>query len=102
MFKSLIICFLLLIVGFFPAYAQNKDLVINADNVSYLKDSNLVEASGSVEVIHKDVIIHGNHVIYNTASEEIYADHGFDLWFSGMTIEGRALDYKIPQLEQYH
>lgn len=89
-----IICYLFLGYCSFAA-AQDKDLVINGDNVSYDKANHLVEAQGSVEVIYKDVLIHGDHIIFRTDTEMIVADNGFDINYEGVTIEGFSLDYAI-------
>ena len=82
---------------FLPSHslAQNKDLAINGDNVSYEKDKSIVEARGSVEVIYKEVMVAGEHIIYNTETENIMADRGFFLRYSDMSIEGETLDYQI-------
>lgn len=96
---SFFIFYFLFSILAFSTYAQEKDLTINADNVSYDKEKNLVEAEGSVEVIYKDVTVHGNHIVYNTQNERVYADRGFDLNYEGITIEGESLDYGIKNKE---
>ncbi|MFH1683331.1 MAG: hypothetical protein ABIA67_00465 [Candidatus Margulisiibacteriota bacterium] len=90
-----------MIFGFiiFPsqAIAQNKDLVINGDNVSYDKENNLVEAAGSVEVVYKDVKITGNYIVYNTKEDKAWADRGFVLNYGNITIEGDTLAYEVKE-----
>jgi hypothetical protein len=76
-------------------FAQNQDLIINADNVSFEKERDLVEARGSVEVIYKDVAVYGDHITYNTKTERVEADAGFTLNYEGLSIEGETLDYEI-------
>lgn len=90
--KSIVITLLFLPA---PSLAQNQDLAINGDNVSYEKDKNIVEARGSVEVVYKGVTVTGEHIIYNTETENIKADKGFYLSYSDMSIEGETLDYQI-------
>lgn len=79
------------------SHAQLKDLTINADKISLEKEKYRLEAEGSVEAAYKDVLLHGNHLIYNTSAESFFADRGFKLFFQGMTIEGETLDYEIKE-----
>jgi len=78
-----------------PLYAQPKDLNITADKVSFDKEKNLIEAEGSVEVTYKEVMIFGNHLIYNTSTESVFADRGFRLYHEGVMVEGDTLDYAV-------
>lgn len=93
--------FLLFVVFFISSaslvLAQEKGLVINADNVSYDKENNLVEAAGSVEVLYEDVAIYGNSIVYNTALNKAWADRGFLLTYSDISIEGETLAYEIKE-----
>lgn len=75
--------------------AQEKDLIINADTVSYDRENNLVEAAGSVEVIYKDVTIYGNYLVYNTKLNKAWADRGFVLSYGDISMEGDTLEYEI-------
>ncbi len=93
-FYFVILVWLLVILSL-PISAQEKDLIINADNVSFDKERNLVEATGSVEVIYKDVTVNGNHIVYNTSTETVRAEKGFVLDYEGITMEGDWLDYQI-------
>jgi hypothetical protein len=77
------------------SHAQLKDLTINADKVSYEREKNRVEATGSVEVNYKDILLTGNHLIYNTSTETFHADRGFTFLYGGMTFEGETLDYEL-------
>jgi hypothetical protein len=77
------------------AFAQENGLIINADDLSFDKPNNLVEAKGSVEVIYKDVTVYGDHIIYDTSREVVQARNGFILNYEGVTFEGDALDYEI-------
>jgi hypothetical protein len=80
-----------------PVQAQGKDLIINADNVSYDREHDQVEAAGSVEVIYKDVTIYGNYLIYNTKLDKVWADRGFILSYGDVSIEGTTLTYEIKE-----
>lgn len=86
--------FLALVLSF-SVFAQEKELTINADIVSFDKDKSQVEATGSVEVVYKDVMVNGCHIIYNTSQETITADKGFTLNHAGISIEGETLNYLI-------
>ena len=97
--RIIYIVLLFFVVFAFPSFAQDKDLIINADNVSYHQEKNIVEAEGSVEVIYQEVTIHGKHVLYNTISDEVFADGGFSLAYSGISIEGDSLEYYIKEKE---
>ncbi|KPJ65795.1 hypothetical protein AMJ44_09425 [candidate division WOR-1 bacterium DG_54_3] len=76
-------------------FAQEEDLIINANNLSYDKERNLMEAEGSVEVVYKDVTVRGNYILYNTETERIQAEKGFLLNYGDISIEGQSLDYEI-------
>ncbi len=93
------ISFVILISAFVifssPTIAQNKDLTINANDVSYEKDKSRVVAQGSVEVVYKDVIVYGNDIVYLTQSEEVHAKDGFVLTYEGISIEGDSLVFEI-------
>ncbi|MDI6731411.1 MAG: hypothetical protein QME05_02370 [Candidatus Margulisbacteria bacterium] len=75
------------------ALAQIKGLTVNGNDVSYDKDDHIIEASGSVEVVYKDVKVWGEHIIYDTQKDIVHADRGFVLFYQGLTIEGQTLDY---------
>ncbi|MFC1540608.1 hypothetical protein ACFL4J_01055 [Candidatus Margulisiibacteriota bacterium] len=85
----------LLLIFSLPAVAQNKDLTINADNVSFDRENNIVEAAGSVEVVYRDVTILGNYLVYNTELNKAWADRGFILSYGDVSIEGETLEYEI-------
>jgi len=76
-------------------FAQIKDLTINGDNVSYDKVKQIVEASGSVEVLYRDVKINGNHILYDTAHDTAHAEGGFVIDYEGITMEGLTLNYAV-------
>lgn len=78
-----------------PCVAQDEPFTINGNNVSYDRANHLVEAIGSVEAVYKDVILTGAHVIYNTKTEQASAESGFSLYYQGITIEGRQLEYSV-------
>jgi hypothetical protein len=82
-----------------PADATLKELTINADTVSVEKDRHLMEASGSVEAVYKDVLLYADHVIYNTSAESCWADRGFRLYYNGITFEGQTLNYRLVSRE---
>ncbi|MFC1510884.1 hypothetical protein ACFL5U_00655 [Candidatus Margulisiibacteriota bacterium] len=77
--------------------AQTKDLTINGDKVSFEKEKNIIEAEGSVEVVFKNTVLTGNHIVYNTETERVLADKGFVLKYNGIEIEGEKLDYEIKK-----
>jgi len=90
------IIFILIISSFMfsaCALAQNSDLTIDGNNVSYDKENKLFEAKGSVEVAYKDIKVTGEHIFYNADKEEINAREGFVFFYGGITIEGDSLDY---------
>jgi len=78
-------------------WAQNNELIINGNSVSFDKVQDLVEAEGSVEVIYKGVKIHGQHVSYSKATQQLSAKGGFTLYAQGITLEGKTLEYKIKE-----
>jgi hypothetical protein len=78
-------------------FCPTSDLTINADNISYEKEKNLVIAEGSVEVVCRDAVVYGNHIIYNSSAETVHAEEGFNLVQSGISIEGDRLDYAIKE-----
>jgi len=86
---------LIMLYGTAPSRALTKDLVINADNVNYQKEKNLVEASGSVEVKYKDVNMWGKYVRYNTSEESVKLEQGFILDYGGISLEGESLNYNL-------
>ncbi|MFA5840360.1 MAG: hypothetical protein WC890_06880 [Candidatus Margulisiibacteriota bacterium] len=88
---------LFLSVNFSPCFAQVKGLIINGNNVSYDKANNLIEATGSVEVLYKDVLIYGENIVYNTLKDTVYARQGFSMLYQGVTVEGDSLDYDIKK-----
>ena len=93
---SLVSCLLSLTL---PAFAQEKDLIINAENILYDKERNLIEASGSVEAIFKDLKVTANHLIYNTTQSRILAERGFSLYLENYELAGQKLDYFLKKRE---
>jgi|GEM_PF-660768 hypothetical protein len=79
----------------FPVLAEDKDLIINANNLSYDRDNKIVTASGSVEIIYRDVTVHGRELTYNSNLNRVWADRGFTLCYGEISIEGKGLDYNI-------
>jgi len=79
------------------AAAQDKDLVINAENLAFDRENNVVEAAGSVEVIYRDVTIRGDYIVYNTRQDKAWADNGFILAYGDISIEGETLEYEIKE-----
>jgi len=92
-----LLLFVLYFLSFSQSLAQEKELVINADNVSYDRENNLVEAAGSVEVIYQDVTIYGNYLVYNTSLNTAWAERGFILSYGDISIEGETLDYEVKE-----
>jgi hypothetical protein len=90
---------LILVLALLPSlsHAQLKELTINADKVSLEKEKHRIEAEGSVEATYRDVILHGQHLVYNTSAETFFADRGFTLLYQGITIEGETLDYQVKE-----
>ncbi|MFA4966599.1 MAG: hypothetical protein WC624_00045 [Candidatus Margulisiibacteriota bacterium] len=86
-----VICFLLFMAA--SGYAQDKDLTINAASMFYDRDKSSIEATGSVEVVFKNVKITGEHLIYKIASREAYLDSGFTFAFNGLNFSGKKLKY---------
>lgn len=84
-----------LILQSFASYAQEKDLIINAENISYEKEMNLIEATGNVKATYIDLEVVAPHLIYNTKEREIYADRGFTLFRNGQRIDGKVIHYGI-------
>jgi len=107
-----------------PAIALQNEFIVDADNISYAKEQQKVEASGSVEVSYKDIRITGNRLLYDVSAEtvamqgsvEVFyqdtyvragklfywasreaidADDGFYFQYEGISIEGRSLAYEL-------
>lgn len=78
-----------------PAFCQDKDLVINAQNMSYNEEHGFYEASGSAEVIFKDIKASGDKILYYAAQKRIYTDSGFKLEYQGMDFIGKTLDFNL-------
>lgn len=78
-------------------FAQEPELVINADDISYDKENHRVVAKGAVEIIYGDVTVFGNHMVYNTKDEEVHADNGFTIKYDEVSIEGKVLDYEVKK-----
>jgi len=76
-------------------FAQEKDLTINAASMSYDRENNLIEASGSVEAVYKKIRITGDHLVYKTSSREVYLDSGFDFTYNGLNFSGKVLKYNL-------
>lgn len=93
--KYFCLLFLLIFFGLALAQAQAKELNVTADKISYEKGDYLLEATGSVEVIYKDIQVQGQHLLYNTSAEVIKFDQGFVLQYEGLSFEGSVLNYKI-------
>lgn len=106
-----------------PLFAQ-QEFTVNADNISYAKEQQQVEASGSVEVTYKDIRITGAQLLYDVSAETVamkgsvevfYKDtyvqagklfywasreaitaaDGFSFVFEGISIEGATLAYEL-------
>ena len=77
------------------AYGEEKDLVINAENISYEKEVNIIDATGSVSAEYTDLHVTAPHLVYDSKKREIYADRGFKLLRDGQKIEGNILFYGI-------
>lgn len=83
----------------FSASAQVKDLTINAQNISYDQEKKLYEAQGSVEVVYQETKIAGEHIIYYTNKERVFADQGFSLSYNDINLEGKTIDFDIKNKE---
>jgi LPS-assembly protein len=91
--QVLTVCFLMLACGL--CFAQGKDLIINAAALSYDKEKGVVEATGSVEAVYQKIKITGDHLIYRTASREVYLDSGFDFKYDDLNFSGKTLKYNL-------
>jgi len=95
--KFLVVVGWLLLAGF--AISQEKDLVINASQINYDKEKNLIEAVGSVEASYKDFKVSGEHLVYHTDTKTLFLDQGFDFRYGEVRIAGQVLDYRIKEGE---
>ncbi|MCX5725935.1 MAG: hypothetical protein NT030_01920, partial [Candidatus Saganbacteria bacterium] len=75
--------------------AEEKDLLLNAEQISFSKDNNIVNATGNVSAEYTDLNVAAPHLIYDSKKREIYADKGFILLRDKQRIEGNILYYGI-------
>lgn len=92
---SFVICHLIFVILAFPAFAQEKDLTINAQNLNYSDDGKIIEASGSVEVAYKDLTVKSDRLLYFSDTKRIQTETGFDLSFQEMNFSGLKLDFDL-------
>ncbi len=92
--KRFIIVSLFLFIWTFPAESQDG-LIINADNVSYEKEKNQINAQGNVVATYQDLKITADRLVYNTKDRTVFADEGFILEIPQKKIIGKKLDYDI-------
>ncbi len=90
--KRAVIISLFFLLGIASA---EEDLIINADNVEYDKEKELIEASGNVVATYKDLRIDAAHIIYLTTERRILAPKAFTLVVEDQWIAGETLDYGI-------
>lgn len=90
---NLIILTLLLVT---PSLALLKDLTVNGDKVAFDKVQHRLEAEGSVEVTYQELLVRGQHLVYDTSTEVLDLDRGFTMFYEGITFEGATLNYLIP------
>lgn len=81
------------------SFSQEKDLVINASQINYDKEKNLIEATGSVEALYKDFKVSGEHLVYHTDTKTLFLDKGFVFRYAEVQIAGQVLDYRIKEGE---
>ena len=79
------------------AVALAEDITIDADVVEYDKEGGIVEASGDVLVLYKDVRIEAEHVVFITDAKRVFADKGFTLIVEDQFVRGARLDYRIDE-----
>ena len=91
--RLIIVSFFLFICGG-SAFSQ-EGLLINADNVSYLKDKNIIEAEGNVHATYKEMVITGDRLVYDTADRTVFSDQGFVLDLPEKRFIGAKLEYNI-------
>lgn len=84
---------ILLFVLFVPSFAGEKDIVINADSVSYRKEEGFVEATGSVEATYKNINIKASHLVYYTGERKILAEGNCTLSKDNFRLTGDKLLY---------
>jgi hypothetical protein len=72
----------------------SRDLIIQADKLSYSEDGRTIDAYGSVDAVSPDLNIKAKHIIYDIKNKDIAADDGFEMKFmNGLDISGEALQY---------
>ena len=79
------------------AFAQEKDLTINAQNLNYSEDGKSIVAEGSVEVSYKDIKVSGEKIVYFTDDKRIQVETGFILSYQDLDFSGQALDFNLAQ-----
>jgi len=77
--------------------AGDRQIVLNADDISYLKDRDLIEAKGSVEVFYSGTRIRSPRLLYNSKTTRVTADRGFVLEKDDINMSGDSIDYVMRQ-----
>ncbi|OGC13041.1 hypothetical protein A3J90_02275 [candidate division WOR-1 bacterium RIFOXYC2_FULL_37_10] len=97
LFVSPLLLFIVLFSFFFCSlsFAKDSDFVINAATLEYSQDGNFIVASGSVEILYKDLSAYGDKISYYPGSNRIFTEAGFKLEYSGLAFFGKKLDFDI-------
>lgn len=95
--KKFPLSFSLLLFLTVPSLAQLKDLAISADKVMVEKAKQQIEATGSVEVTYKKLLLTGEHLLYNTSTEVLNLDKSFTCFYEGVTIEGKTINFQLKK-----
>ncbi|MGE5196947.1 MAG: LPS-assembly protein LptD, partial [Deltaproteobacteria bacterium] len=89
--------YLLLLLGFFPAYAQEQKspIVVNGDTVEYSANNKEVIASGHVVVIYKNARLTCRKITVNTDTKDAQAEGDVRLEDERGIIEGSKITYNF-------
>ncbi|OGC11208.1 hypothetical protein A3K48_01620 [candidate division WOR-1 bacterium RIFOXYA12_FULL_52_29] len=80
-----------------PLFALPNDFVINADNISYAKEAQIVDASGSVEVAYKEVMITGDRLLYDVSAETVTMRGSVELYYRDIHLKSGELFYQATR-----
>ncbi|MBU1617836.1 MAG: hypothetical protein KKF06_08715 [Candidatus Margulisbacteria bacterium] len=93
----LMIVLSLIILFISPLYAQPNDFIVNADNISYAKGSQKVDASSSVEVTYKDIRLTGNTLHYDVSAETVEMRGSVEVFYKEIYLKAGKIFYQATR-----
>lgn len=78
-----------------PSYAVPVRFRVDADSVSYQKETGIIEASGSVDAGYGGTKISAGHIVFDNKTMHVTADGGFTLEKGLLKMKGQDLDYFV-------